>query len=139
MDLRENALTVPLPQILVSLNFFQLEVYLSKNAWIFNCRLNAFKHLFHFGFDSSRKKLSLSYKKSANNSQKPLLYLSSFHLNCRDNVLLKRATVPTGNTSVLTCNLDNIRGMYIRHSIKMLLKFKSMQNDQINLVFKVYF
>ncbi|NWV23306.1 LRC66 protein, partial [Origma solitaria] len=33
MDLRENALTIPLPQILISLNFFQLEVYLSKNAW----------------------------------------------------------------------------------------------------------
>ncbi|KAM4900592.1 leucine-rich repeat-containing protein 66 [Sylvia borin] len=110
LDLRENALTIPLPQILVSLNFFQLEVYLSKNAWIFNCRLNAFKHLFHFVFDSTRKKWSISYNKSANNSQKPLLYLSSFHLNCRDKVLLKRATVPKGNTSVLTCNLDNIRG-----------------------------
>ncbi|XP_041346170.1 leucine-rich repeat-containing protein 66 [Pyrgilauda ruficollis] len=110
VDLRENALTIPLPQILVSLNFFQLEVYLSKNAWIFNCRLNAFKHFFHFVFDSTRQKWSLSYNKFANNSQKPLLYLSSFHLNCRDNVLLKRATVPTGNTSVLTCNLDNIRG-----------------------------
>ncbi|XP_066041832.1 leucine-rich repeat-containing protein 66 [Chamaea fasciata] len=110
LDLRENALTIPLPQILVSLNFFQLEVYLSKNAWIFNCRLNAFKHLFHFVFDTTRKKWSLSYSKSASNSQKPLLYLSSFHLNCRDKVLLKRATVPKGNTSVLTCNLDNIRG-----------------------------
>ncbi|XP_062348608.1 leucine-rich repeat-containing protein 66 [Cinclus cinclus] len=110
VDLRENALTMPLPQILVSLNFFQLEVYLSKNVWIFNCRLNAFKHLFHFVFDATKKKLSLSYKKSANNSQKPLLYLSSLHLNCRDNVLFKRATVPMGNTSVLTCNMDNIRG-----------------------------
>ncbi|XP_039920195.1 leucine-rich repeat-containing protein 66 [Hirundo rustica] len=110
LDLRENALTIPLPQILVSLNFFQLEVYLSKNAWIFSCRLNAFKDLFNFVFDSTRKKWSLSYNKSANNSKKPLLYLSSFHLNCRDNVLLKRATVPTGNTSVLTCNLDNVRG-----------------------------
>ncbi|XP_037990592.1 leucine-rich repeat-containing protein 66 [Motacilla alba alba] len=110
VDLRENALTIPLPQILVSLNFFQLEVYLSKNAWIFNCRLNAFRQFFHFVFDSTRQKWSLSYNKSANNSQKPLLYLSSFHLNCRDNVVLKRATVPTGNTSVLTCNLDNIRG-----------------------------
>ncbi|RLW09392.1 hypothetical protein DV515_00002806 [Chloebia gouldiae] len=78
MDLRENALTIPLPQILVSLNFFQLEVYLSKNAWIFNCRLNAFKHFFHFVFDPTRQKWSLSYNKSANNSQKPLLpYLES--------------------------------------------------------------
>ncbi|NXP66348.1 LRC66 protein, partial [Chloropsis cyanopogon] len=33
VDLRENALTIPLPQILVSLNFFQIEMYLSKNAW----------------------------------------------------------------------------------------------------------
>ncbi|NWI61152.1 LRC66 protein, partial [Calyptomena viridis] len=33
VDLRENALTVPLPQMLISLNFFQLEVYLSNNAW----------------------------------------------------------------------------------------------------------
>ncbi|CAN8208435.1 unnamed protein product [Coccothraustes coccothraustes] len=110
VDLRENALTIPLPQILVSLNFFQLEVYLSKNAWIFNCRLNAFRHFFHFVFDSTRQKWSLSYNTSDNNSQKPLLYLSSFHLNCRDNVVLKKATVPTGNTSVLPCNLDNIRG-----------------------------
>ncbi|XP_054489709.2 leucine-rich repeat-containing protein 66 [Agelaius phoeniceus] len=110
VDLRENALTIPLPQILVSLNFFQLEVYFSKNAWIFNCRLNAFKEFFHFVFDSTRQKWSLSYNKSANNPQKPLLYLSSFHLNCRHNVVLRRATIPTGNTSVLTCNLDNIRG-----------------------------
>ncbi|NXT40656.1 LRC66 protein, partial [Pelecanoides urinatrix] len=33
VDLRENALTTPLPQILISLNFFQLEVCLSNNAW----------------------------------------------------------------------------------------------------------
>ncbi|XP_072718186.1 leucine-rich repeat-containing protein 66 [Ciconia boyciana] len=110
VDLRENALTIPLPQILISLNFFQLEVGLSNNAWIFNCRLNAFKHLFHFGFDSMRKKWSISYNKSASNSQKPLLYLSSFHLNCSDGVLLKRAVVPTGKTSVLNCDLDNTRG-----------------------------
>uniref|UniRef100_A0A8D2N978 Leucine rich repeat containing 66 n=1 Tax=Zonotrichia albicollis TaxID=44394 RepID=A0A8D2N978_ZONAL len=64
VDLRENALTIPLPQILVSLNFFQLEVYFSKNAWIFNYRLNAFKEFFHFVFDSTRQKWSLSYNKS---------------------------------------------------------------------------
>ncbi|XP_050193818.1 leucine-rich repeat-containing protein 66 [Myiozetetes cayanensis] len=108
VDLRENPLMIPLPQILINLNFFQLEVYSSNNAWIFNCRLDAFKHLFHFPFDSTRKKWSLSYNKFAN-SQKPLLYLSSFHLNCRDSVLLKRATIPTGYTSVLNCNLDNAR------------------------------
>ncbi|NXL10861.1 LRC66 protein, partial [Mesembrinibis cayennensis] len=33
VDLRENALTTPLPQILISLNFFRLEVGLSNNAW----------------------------------------------------------------------------------------------------------
>ncbi|NXS59098.1 LRC66 protein, partial [Brachypteracias leptosomus] len=33
VDLRENALTTPLPQILISLNFFQLEVDLPNNAW----------------------------------------------------------------------------------------------------------
>ncbi|NXK97277.1 LRC66 protein, partial [Formicarius rufipectus] len=33
MDLRQNPLTIPLPQILIGLNFFQLEVYLSNNAW----------------------------------------------------------------------------------------------------------
>ncbi|NXK22259.1 LRC66 protein, partial [Arenaria interpres] len=33
VDLRENALATPLPQILISLNFFQLEVGLSNNAW----------------------------------------------------------------------------------------------------------
>ncbi|NXW60362.1 LRC66 protein, partial [Eurystomus gularis] len=32
VDLRENALITPLPQILISLNFFQLEVDLSNNA-----------------------------------------------------------------------------------------------------------
>ncbi|XP_071412598.1 leucine-rich repeat-containing protein 66 [Pithys albifrons albifrons] len=109
VDLRENPLTIPLPQILISLNFFQLEVYLSNSAWMFNCRLNAFKHLFHFPFDSTRKKSSLSYNKFANNSQKPLLYLSSYQLNCRDSVLLKSVTIPTGNTLVLNCNLDNTR------------------------------
>ncbi|XP_017924595.2 leucine-rich repeat-containing protein 66 [Manacus vitellinus] len=108
VDLRENPLTIPLPHILINLNFFQLEVYLSNNAWIFNCRLNAFKHFIHFPFDSTRKKWSLSYNNFAN-SQKPLLYLSSFHLNCKDSVLLKRATIPTGNTAVLNCNLDNTR------------------------------
>ncbi|XP_050752418.1 leucine-rich repeat-containing protein 66 [Gymnogyps californianus] len=110
VDLRENALTTPLPQILISLNFFQLEVDLSNNAWIFNCRLNAFKHLFHFLFDSTRKKWSISYNKSANNSQKPLLYLSNFHLNCSDSVLLRRAVIPTGKTLVLNCDLNNTRG-----------------------------
>ncbi|NWX14802.1 LRC66 protein, partial [Aegotheles bennettii] len=33
MNLRGNALTTPLPQILISLNFFQLEVGLSNDAW----------------------------------------------------------------------------------------------------------
>nr|XP_009475833.1 PREDICTED: leucine-rich repeat-containing protein 66 [Pelecanus crispus] len=110
VDLRENALTTPLPQILISMNFFQLEVGLSNNAWIFNCRLNAFKHLFNFLFDSTKKKWSISYKKSANNSQKPLLYLSSFHLNCSNSVLLKRAVIPAGKTLVLNCDVDNTRG-----------------------------
>ncbi|XP_059700834.1 leucine-rich repeat-containing protein 66 [Haemorhous mexicanus] len=139
VDLRENALTIPLPQLLVSLNFFQLEVYLSKNAWIFNCRLNAFRHFFHFVFDSTRQKWSLSYNKSANNSQKPLLYLSSFHLNCRDNVVLKKATLPTGNTSVLTCNLDNIRGKGVswwtpKGRISKNHSLPQMTLDKMNLV-----
>ncbi|KAM9295086.1 leucine-rich repeat-containing protein 66 [Morus bassanus] len=110
VDLRENALTMPLPQLLISLNFFQLEAGLSNNAWIFNCRLNASKHLFHFLFDSTRKKLSISYNKPANNSLKSLLYLSSFNLNCSDTVLLKKAVIPTGKTTVLHCDLDNTRG-----------------------------
>ncbi|KAM6077054.1 leucine-rich repeat-containing protein 66 [Chlamydotis macqueenii] len=110
VDLRDNALTTPLPQILISLNFFQLEVDLSNNIWIFNCRLNDFKHLFHFLFDPMRKKCSISHNTSANNSQKPLLYLSSFHLKCSDSVLLKRAVIPTGETSALNCNLGNTRG-----------------------------
>ncbi|XP_074011248.1 leucine-rich repeat-containing protein 66 [Numenius arquata] len=110
VDLRENALATPLPQILISLNFFRLEVGLSNNAWIFNCRPNAFKHLFRFLFDSTRKKWSISYNVSATDPQKPLLYLSSFHLNCSDGVLLKRAVIQTGGTSVLNCDLDNTRG-----------------------------
>ncbi|XP_010131137.1 PREDICTED: leucine-rich repeat-containing protein 66 [Buceros rhinoceros silvestris] len=108
VDLRANALTTPL--LLISLNFFQLEVDLSNNAWIFNCRLNAFKRLFHFLFDSTRKKWRISYNKSASNSQKPLLYLSSFRFDCTDSVLLKRAVIPTGKTSVLLCDLDSTRG-----------------------------
>lgn len=115
MDLRANALTTPL--LLISLNFFQLEVDLSNNAWIFNCRLNAFKRLFHFLFDSTRKKWRISYNKSASNSQKPLLYFSSFHFDCSDSVLLKRAVIPTGKASVLLCDLDNRRGMWNRNSI----------------------
>ncbi|KAM9381745.1 leucine-rich repeat-containing protein 66 [Phaethornis superciliosus] len=109
VNLHGNVLTNPLPQILISLNNFQIEVHLSNNAWIFNCRLNAFKHLLHFLFDSTRQKWSISYNKFANNSQKPLLYLSSFNLNCRDSVLFKRAVIPTGKTSVLKCDLDNKR------------------------------
>ncbi|XP_057269665.1 uncharacterized protein LOC130601535 [Pezoporus wallicus] len=110
VDLRGNALTTPLPQILISLNFFQIEVDLSNNAWIFNCRLNAFKHFIHFLFDPTRKKMSISYNKSGTSSQKPLLYLSSLHLNCSDSVLLKGAAIPTGKMLVLNCNSDNTRG-----------------------------
>ncbi|NXX22877.1 LRC66 protein, partial [Podargus strigoides] len=33
VDLRQNALTTPLPQILISLNFFHLEVGLPNNVW----------------------------------------------------------------------------------------------------------
>ncbi|NXX49799.1 LRC66 protein, partial [Tricholaema leucomelas] len=33
VDLRDNALATPLPQLLIALNFFQLEVDLSGNAW----------------------------------------------------------------------------------------------------------
>ncbi|XP_012984490.2 leucine-rich repeat-containing protein 66 [Melopsittacus undulatus] len=110
VDLRGNALTTPLPQILINLNFFRIEVDLPNNAWMFNCRLNAFKHFIHFLFDPIRKKMSILYNKSGTSSQKPLLYLSSLHLNCSDSVLLKGAAIPTGKTLVLNCNLDNTRG-----------------------------
>ncbi|NXP08504.1 LRC66 protein, partial [Thinocorus orbignyianus] len=33
LDLRENALATPLPQLLITLNFFRLEVGLANNAW----------------------------------------------------------------------------------------------------------
>ncbi|XP_009897600.2 leucine-rich repeat-containing protein 66 [Dryobates pubescens] len=110
VDLRDNALTTPLPQIFLTLNFFQLEVDLSGKAWIFNCKLNAFKQLFDFLLDSTRQKMSISYNKSATNSQKPLLCLSSFQCNHKEDILLKRAAIPTGKTSVLNCALDNTRG-----------------------------
>ncbi|KAM9578816.1 leucine-rich repeat-containing protein 66 isoform 1-T2 [Guaruba guarouba] len=109
VDLRGNALATPLPQILMGLNFFQIEVDLPNTAWIFNCRLNTFKHFIHFLFDPTRKKISISYNKSATSSKKPLLYLSSLHLNCSDSVLLKGAANPPGKTLVLNCNLDNTR------------------------------
>ncbi|XP_067993780.1 leucine-rich repeat-containing protein 66 [Melanerpes formicivorus] len=110
VDLRDNALTTPLPQIFLTLNFFQLEVDLSGKAWIFNCELSAFKQLFDFLLDSRRQKMSISYNKSATNSQKPLLCLSSFQCNHEEDIVLKRAAVPTGKTSVLNCALDNTRG-----------------------------
>uniref|UniRef100_A0A8V5G0R7 Uncharacterized protein n=1 Tax=Melopsittacus undulatus TaxID=13146 RepID=A0A8V5G0R7_MELUD len=66
VDLRGNALTTPLPQILINLNFFRIEVDLPNNAWMFNCRLNAFKHFIHFLFDPIRKKMSILYNKSGN-------------------------------------------------------------------------
>uniref|UniRef100_A0A8B9B8T8 Leucine rich repeat containing 66 n=1 Tax=Anser brachyrhynchus TaxID=132585 RepID=A0A8B9B8T8_9AVES len=107
VDLRENALKTILPQIIIHLNIFQLEVDLSSNSWIFNCRLNAFKHLIPFLSDSMRKKMSTSHSKSASNSQKPVLYLSSFHLNCSEGILFKTAAIPAGQTSVLRCDTDN--------------------------------
>ncbi|XP_061208661.1 uncharacterized protein LOC133211880 [Neopsephotus bourkii] len=110
VDLRGNALTTPLLHILISLKFFQIEVDLPNNAWIFNCRLNAFKNFIHLLFDPTRKKMSISYNKSGTSSQKPLLYLSSLHLNCSDSVLLKGAAIPTGKMLVLNCNLGNTRG-----------------------------
>ncbi|EOB05602.1 Leucine-rich repeat-containing protein 66 [Anas platyrhynchos] len=61
VDLRENALTTVLPQMIIQLNIFRLEVDLSSNSWIFNCRLNAFKHLIPFLSDSTSKKMSTSY------------------------------------------------------------------------------
>uniref|UniRef100_A0A8B9B8V8 Leucine rich repeat containing 66 n=1 Tax=Anser brachyrhynchus TaxID=132585 RepID=A0A8B9B8V8_9AVES len=110
VDLRENALKTILPQIIIHLNIFQLEVDLSSNSWIFNCRLNAFKHLIPFLSDSMRKKMSTSHSKSASNSQKPVLYLSSFHLNCSEGILFKTAAIPAGQTSVLRCDTDNTGG-----------------------------
>ncbi|XP_075278115.1 leucine-rich repeat-containing protein 66 isoform X2 [Opisthocomus hoazin] len=111
VDLRANALTAPLPQLLISLSFFQLEVDLSNNAWLFNCRLNAFKHFFHFIFDSARQKWSIiSYNKSASSSQTPLLYLSSSRVSCSGDVRLERAVIPPGRTSVLSCDLASTRG-----------------------------
>ncbi|XP_050566654.1 leucine-rich repeat-containing protein 66 [Cygnus atratus] len=110
VDLRDNALTTVLPQIIIHLNIFQLEVDLSSNSWIFNCRLNAFKHLIPFLSDSMRKKLRTSHSKSADNSQKPVLYLSSFHLNCSEGILFKTAAIPAGQTSVLCCDTDNTGG-----------------------------
>ncbi|XP_035179918.1 leucine-rich repeat-containing protein 66 [Oxyura jamaicensis] len=110
VDLRDNALTTVLPQIILHLNIFQLEVDLSRNSWIFNCRLNAFKHLIPFLSDSMRKTLSTSHSKSATNSQKPVLYLSRFHLNCSEGILFKTAAIPAGQTSVLRCDMGNTGG-----------------------------
>ncbi|XP_009680273.2 leucine-rich repeat-containing protein 66 [Struthio camelus] len=110
VDLRGNTLTTLPPQILTDLNIFHLEVDLSNNPWICNCRVKAFKHLIHFLFDSMRKKWNISCNKCANVSQKPLLPLSSFHLNCNDRVSFKTTVIPTGKTIVLNCDLDNTRG-----------------------------
>lgn len=140
VDLRENALKTILPEIIIHLNIFQLEVDLSSNSWIFNCRLNAFKHLIPFLSDSMRKKMSTSHSKSANNSQKPVLYLSSFHLNCSEGILFKTAAIPAGQTSVLRCDTDNTGGTWNRDCVHyLLLMSKCMQNDQRNLVWKVDF
>ncbi|XP_021252967.1 leucine-rich repeat-containing protein 66 [Numida meleagris] len=110
VDLRENTLTTIVPHLLTNLNTFQLKVDLFDNSWIYNCRLHAFKRLIHFLSASMRKKLTTSYSKSANSSQKPLLYLSSFHLNCSDSVLIRTAVVPPRETSVLRCSRGNTLG-----------------------------
>ncbi|KAJ7410473.1 hypothetical protein WISP_108267 [Willisornis vidua] len=89
-----------------------------------------------------RKKSSLSHNKFANNSQKPLLYLSSYQLNCRDSVLLKRVTIPTGNTLVLNCNLDNTRETSTlyesvtgsgAHSPNPQAEYQNQSNAEINM------
>ncbi|XP_025949453.2 leucine-rich repeat-containing protein 66 [Dromaius novaehollandiae] len=110
VDLRGNDLTTLPPHILINLNIFQLGVDSSNHPWICNCRLNAFKNLIHFLFDSMREKWNISCNKSANISLKPLLPLSSFHLNCNDSVSFKTTVIPTGKTSVLNCDLDNTSG-----------------------------
>ncbi|XP_065593101.1 leucine-rich repeat-containing protein 66 [Cyrtonyx montezumae] len=105
VDLRENTLTTILPHLLINLNIFQLQVDLSNNSWIYNCRPRAFKHLTHFLSASVTKTLTTSYS-----SPKPLLYLSSFHLNCSDSILFRTAVVPLKETSVLHCSVDNTPG-----------------------------
>ncbi|XP_019470412.1 leucine-rich repeat-containing protein 66 isoform X2 [Meleagris gallopavo] len=110
VDLRENPLTTILPHLLINLNIFQLKVDLFNNSWICNYRLRALKHLLHFLSASMRKKLITSCSKTATSSQKPLLYLSSFHLNCSDSVLSRTAVVPLRETSVLRCSMGDTLG-----------------------------
>ncbi|XP_042668258.1 leucine-rich repeat-containing protein 66 isoform X1 [Centrocercus urophasianus] len=110
VDLRENPLTTILPHLLINLNIFQLKVDLFNNSWICNCRLHALKHLLRFFSASTREKLIASCSKTATSSQKPLLYLSSFHLNCSDSVLSRTAVVPPRETSVLHCSVGNALG-----------------------------
>ncbi|XP_072191810.1 leucine-rich repeat-containing protein 66 [Excalfactoria chinensis] len=109
VDLRENPLATILPHLLINMNIFQLKVDLFNSSWICNCRLYAFKHLLRFLSASMRKKLMTSCSKSATSSQKPLLYLSSFHLNCSD-VLFRTVVVPPRETSVLRCSVGNTLG-----------------------------
>lgn len=110
VDLRENPLTTILPHLLINLNVFQLKVDVFNNSWICNYRRHTFKHLLRFPSASMRKKLITSCSKSAASSQKPLLYLSSFHLNYNDSVLFRTAVVPPRETSVLRCSVDNTLG-----------------------------
>ncbi|XP_048796853.1 leucine-rich repeat-containing protein 66 isoform X2 [Lagopus muta] len=107
VDLRENPLTTILPHLLINLNIFQLKVDLFNNSWICNCRLHALKHLLRFFSASTKEKLITSCSKTATSSQKPLLYLSSFHLNCSDSVLSRTSVVPPRETSVLRCSVGN--------------------------------
>lgn len=139
MDLRENPLTTILPHLLINLNIFQLKVDLFNNSWICNCRLHALKHLLRFFSASTREKLITSCSKTATSSQKPLLYLSSFHLNCSDSVLSRTAVVPPRETSVLRCSVGNALGMWNEAVPHALLKSYCMQNAHRNLVRKVGF
>lgn len=139
MDLRENPLTTILPHLLINLNVFQLKVDLFNNSWICNYRRHTFKHLLRFPSASMRKKLITSCSKSAASSQKPLLYLSSFHLNYDNSVLFRTAVVPPRETSVLRCSVDNTLGMWNGAVPHAGLKSYCVQNAHTYLVWKVGF
>ncbi|XP_019408388.1 PREDICTED: leucine-rich repeat-containing protein 66 [Crocodylus porosus] len=110
LDLSNNVMTTILPEMFIELNIFHLEVDLSNNPWICNCRLMHFKQFLSFISVSLRKKMSILCSEPISNLGKPLLSLTSLDLNCEmlvdDNISLKKAIIETGEISVLHCGVD---------------------------------
>ncbi|XP_006019095.3 leucine-rich repeat-containing protein 66 isoform X1 [Alligator sinensis] len=114
LDLSNNVMTTILPEMFIELNIFHLEVDLSNNPWICDCRLMHFKQFISFISASLREKLNILCSEPISTLGKTLLSLTSLDLNCEmlvdDNVSLKKTIIEIGETSVLHCGVDETWG-----------------------------